>query len=173
MANHFQNPRTNICTSGVITKAKPFRRRALLPQPVSSVSTGLFSITRQSPGCCRDSGDATLAGTTGCGMSTCQRLPASLFAESMRNSSPRGRRFSAAPVLPPHGSSGSSTPFLGTAFSLFHLLSSPARSLPQLLKTPTSSYRSTTPGWQPMTSGPSKSDVFKSSHEKRGQSQAV
>lgn len=100
MPNHFQNPRTNICTSGVIMKAKQFRRRALLPQPVFSVSTGLFGVARQSPGCCRDSGDATLAGTTGCGMSTCQRLPASCFAESTWNSSPRGRRFSAAPVLP-------------------------------------------------------------------------
>lgn len=30
---HFQNPRTNICTSGVVTKAERRRHQTLLPQP--------------------------------------------------------------------------------------------------------------------------------------------
>lgn len=156
-----------------------------------SFSAGLFSIVGQSPECCQDSehGVSTWRCHSGRGnrlwhvhmpvssqdrASANERLSMSiLFAESTRKSSPRGRSFSAAPVLLLNGKSGSRMPFFGTSFSLFCFLLSTPRFLLQMLKMPTSSYRLTMPGWQLMTSEPSKSNAFKSSYEKGGKNQSV
>lgn len=185
MANHFLNPRTNICTRGAITKA--IRAQGTPSSP--PFSAGPFGAARRGPGHCQDS--ERCGSVRRCRSSREQAATRARAGAFTRPNSCQGgiELQHPASLCSPCGSPAQGQAVLcccspeqelrqqhasyGMTFSLLFFLFFPPRFLLLPSKMPTSSYRLTMPGWQLTTSEPSKCNASRSSWKEGGKSQPV